>query len=111
MIEDFTAENLEATIKKAVEDTAKADGIEVVSYDEQKEQNIVEHDDFNTIMEKLQNIGIKFAEAEQMDELTEIVENTLGKGKKVSECTKKQTEALEVIYDALVEKAEELKLS
>ena len=111
LIEDFTAENLEATIKKAVEDTAKADGIEVVSYDEQKEQNIVEHDDFNTIMEKLQNIGIKFAEAEQMDELTEIVENTLGKGKKVSECTKKQTEALEVIYDALVEKAEELKLS
>ena len=59
-------------------------------------------------MDKLQEVGQKFAGAGKMDELTEIVEETLGRGKKVSECTKKQLDAMVIILDNLQDRAAEL---
>ena len=59
-------------------------------------------------MEALQEIGMRFAESNNMDILTEIVENTLGK--KVTECTKKQIDAMCIILDDLKEKAKELNI-
>ena len=61
-------------------------------------------------MEALQEIGMRFAESNNMDILTEIVENTLGVGKKVTECTKKQIDAMCIILDDLKEKAKELNI-
>ena len=61
-------------------------------------------------MDKLQEAGGKFAESGNMDILTEIVEGVLGANKRVSECTKKQIDALTIILDELVDKAKELGL-
>ena len=46
-----------------------------------------------------------------MDIVTEIVEGVLGSGKKVSDCTKKQMDAIIIILDSLQEKAEELNIA
>ena len=59
-------------------------------------------------MDALQEVGQRFASANKMDELTEIVEQTLGRGKKVSECTKAQIQAMIIILDDLKERADEL---
>ena len=59
-------------------------------------------------MDQLQEIGQKFASSGNMELLTEIVEDTLGAGKKVSECTKKQIDAMVIILGDLIDKAAEL---
>lgn len=107
-ITEFTAKNLESAIKDAIDRGVERDGIKTVSYEEQKSQTETVVMDFDTIMEALQDIGGRFAESGNMESLVEIVEGTLGVNKKVSECTKKQTEALLVILDDLQDKAAEL---
>ena len=104
----FTAEGLEKVIEDAVEAEEKKSGIKAVDYEVQKEQNISKKKDYDELMEEVQVVGQKFVDADQFDLLTEIVENTLGKGKKVSECTKKQIDAIQIILDDLKDKAEEL---
>ena len=64
--------------------------------------------DFDDVMDKLMAIGQRFADANKMEELTDIVEATLGVGRKVSQCTKKQLDALVIILDDLTDKAQEL---
>ena len=59
-------------------------------------------------MDQLQAVGQKFAASGNMELLTEIVEETLGAGKKVSECTKKQIDAMVIILGDLTDKAAEL---
>lgn len=107
-ITPFTAENLEKVIADAIEAEEKKSGIQAVDYQTQKEQNTSVALDYDEIMDRLQEIGQRFASSNHMDELTEIVENTLGVGGKVSQCTKKQVEAMAIIYDDLVDKANEL---
>ena len=62
--------------------------------------------------EELQNElalwGGKMASADHMEELTDIVENILGVGKKVSQCTKKQVEAMAIILEDIKEACSEL---
>lgn len=106
-IEDFTAENLEETIKIAIQNE-KDSGAKVVSYNEQKEQNKTEELSYEELMSTIGELGQKFVENNHAEELTEIIENVLGKGKKVSQCTKKQVDAMNIILDDLKEKAEEL---
>lgn len=106
-IEDFTAENLEETIKIAIQNE-KDSGAKVVSYNEQKEQNKTEELSYEDLMSTIGELGQKFVENNHAEELTEIIENVLGKGKKVSQCTKKQADAMNIILDDLKEKAEEL---
>lgn len=108
LIQEFTAENLEKTIIEAIENEEKFNGIATVSYEEQKAQNTSISYSYDDIMEKLQDVGQRFAQSNNMETLTEIVEETLGSGKKVSECTKKQVDAMVIILDNLQEKAEEL---
>lgn len=109
-IEEFTAENLEKAIIEAIEAEEKETGIKAVSYEEQKEQNMSKKLDYDDLMAELQEVGGKLAEAGYMDKLTEIVEDILGAGKKVSECTKKQVESMAVILDDLKAACEELGL-
>lgn len=109
-IKDFTAENLENAIIEGIEKEEQINGVKAVTYAEQKAQNTAEAVDFDAIMDSLQEIGIRFAETGNMDILTEIVENTLGVGKKVTECTKKQIDAMCIILDELREKAKEMNI-
>lgn len=104
----FTAEGLEKVIKDAVEAEEKKSGVKAVEYKEQKEQNVSKKRDFDELMAEIEEVGQKFIDANQMDILVELVEDTLGKGKKVSECTKKQIDAVTIILDDLKDKAVEL---
>lgn len=101
VIKEFTAENLLETVKNAVTKQAEKDGAEVVSYEEQKARNTAETEDYETVMNQVQELGQKFIEANRQEELTEIVEGVLGSGKKVSDCNKKQLSAVIVIRDEL----------
>ena len=52
--------------------------------------------------------GGKLAASDHMETLTDIVEQTLGVGKKVSQCTKKQTEAMSIILEDIKDACAEL---
>ncbi len=108
LIEEFTAENLEKTVIEAIENEEKASGVTAITYDEQKAQNTPVKRTYDEVMDALQEIGQRFASSGHMDLLTEIVEDTLGAGKKVSECNKKQIDAMIIILDDLTDKAAEL---
>lgn len=104
----WSAEALEEAVNVGIEGLEKKSGVKAVSYQEQKEQNTTKEYDYNETMDALQEVGQRFASANKMDELTEIVEQTLGRGKKVSECTKSQIQAMVIILDDLKERADEL---
>ena len=106
----FTAEGLEKVIHDAVEAEEKKSGVKAIDYEVQKQQNISVVRDYDEVMAEIQETGQKLVDAGELEALTEIVEETLGKGKKVSECTKKQIDAMEIILDNLKEKVEELGL-
>lgn len=100
-LEEFTAENLENVIAQAVEKQEKAEGVAAVSFNEQKDRFKSEVLDYDTLMEQIKAIGGQLAEAEKMDELTDVVEKHLGSGKKVTECKKSQVQVMSVILDDL----------
>lgn len=108
MIKEFTAENLEEAIKNAVIDTAKKDGVEVSTYEQQKEQNVVEKEDFDDIMKQIGELGKKLIESGNQEKLTDIVEGNLGPNQKVSNCTKKQIEVVTVIRNEIQDMISEL---
>ena len=104
----WTAEALEEAVNIGVQGLVDKTGVDAVSYDVQKEMNTTVTYDFDDVMDKLVEIGDRFAKADKMEELTDIVEATLGVGRKVSQCTKKQLDALVIILDDLTDKAQEL---
>lgn len=105
MIKEFNAENLEEAIKDAVIETAKHDDSIVVSYDEQKEKNTNVEENFDDVMKSIGELGKRFAESGHAQELQDIVEDTLGAGGKVMNCTKRQLDAVLIIRDDLEAKA------
>lgn len=107
-IEEFNIENLENAIKMGIDAEEKETGIKSVSYAEQKEQNISKELNFDEIMTELETVGRAFANANQTEILINTIEDTLGAGRKISDCTKRQVEALAVILDDLKDKALEL---
>ena len=108
VIREFTAENLIETIKDAVIKQAEHDGVQTVSYDEQKEQNTTESENFDEVMTRIQELGTKMMEAGRGEELTDIIEGVLGPGGKVSNCTKKQLPAVIIIKDEMEQAAADL---
>ena len=104
----WSAEALEEAVNIGIQGLVDKTGVDAVSYDVQKEMNTTETYDFDTVMDNLMEIGQRFADADKMEELTDIVESTLGVGRKVSQCTKKQLDALVIILDDLIDKAKEL---
>lgn len=106
-IDVFSAENLEKAVADAIA-AEEENGAVVVSYNEQKEQNVTKTITYEELMDDLQAIGQKFAESGNMEILLSMVEDVLGPGKKVSELTAKQIDAMQIVYDNLCEKADEL---
>ena len=104
----WSAEALEEAVNIGIEGLEEKSGVKAVSYQEQKEQNTTKEYNYDETMDALQEVGQRFASAGKMEELTEIVEQTLGKGKKVSECKKGQIQAMFIILDDLKEREEEL---
>ena len=98
---EFTAENLEKAIIEAVERQEQAEGIVAVTYEEQKQNNASEELDFNSLMDQIKEIGMKLNEEGRLEEVNEITEKHLGKGVKVTECSRKQVGVMSVILDDL----------
>ena len=109
-IKEFTAENLEDAIVQAIQRQEEAEGVKAVSFQEQKTTFESEVLDYDQLMTNIGTIGEKFINSDNVTQLVEIVEKYLGKGKKVSECTKLQVEVMSVIYDDLVDRAKELSI-
>lgn len=107
---EWSAEALEEAVNIGISGKEEALGIKAVSYNEQKAQNESVKYDYDEVMDQLQAAGQKFAAANKMEELQEIVEDVLGKGKKVSECTKKQLDAMVIILDNMNDRISELGL-
>lgn len=107
-IPEFTAENLEKAIIEGIEKEEEIKGVKAVTYAEQKENARTVTADYDETMSALQEIGVRFSDADKMDILVDTVESILGVGKKVTECTKKQIDAMCMILDELTEKAAEL---
>ena len=102
-LEEFTAEGLEKVISEAVTKQEKAEGVKAVSYEQQKESFKSDELDFDELMKEIKGIGGKLVEEDKLDEMQEVVEKHLGKGKKVSECKKTQVQVMSIILDDLRE--------
>ena len=106
----WSAEAFEEAVNEGIRGLEKKTGVKAVSYDEQKAQNTSVEHNYDDVMKEIQEVGQKFVDAGKVDILTETVEDVLGKGQKVSECTKKQIDAMVIILDNLKDKVEELGL-
>ncbi|WP_144533946.1 ATP-binding protein [Bacillus pumilus] len=100
-LEEFTAENLNQAIIEAVERQEAAEGITAVTYEQQKEVNSSESQDFDSLMNSIKETGKKLNAEGKLEKLNEVVEKHLGKDKKVTECTPKQLDVMSVILDDL----------
>lgn len=109
-LQEFTIENLEQAIADGIAKQAEVEGVETVSYEEQKAMKETVKLSYEELMEELQVYGGKLMNADKAELVTEIVENTLGVGKKVTECTKKQVESIAIILDELKAACEDLGL-
>lgn len=110
MIKEFTAENLQTAIAEAVTKTAEKNGADVVSYEQQREQNTTIQVDFDALMKEVNELGVKLIEANQQERLAEVIEGILGAGKKVGNCTKKQIAAVTIIRDELAQIVKDMQI-
>lgn len=111
VVDPFTAENLQAAIKEAIEKQTAETGHKAITFDERKEIEKKDKISFEDLMQKVSEVGEKIVAAGFMDDLVSIVEDELGAGKKVSECRPKQYDAVSIIYDNLCDKWEEIQNS
>lgn len=109
-IETFTAESLEKAVIDAINRQKEAEGISTVTYAEQKAQKTSIKKTYEELMQELQEMGEAYAESGQFEELTRIVEETLGQGKKASDLRKGQEQIIEVLLDALKNYADEISM-
>ncbi len=100
-LEEFTAENLGQVIAEAIERQEKVEGVKAVSYGEQQERFKSDELNYDELMEEIKTLGGQLAGEGRLDEVNEIVEKQLGKGRKVTECTKNQVQVMSVILDEL----------
>lgn len=102
-IEEFTAENLEKVIIEGIERQEKAEGIAAVSYDEQKVSYESEKLDFDKLVQEINDLGQEIMEQDEdkLQDVVDVIEKHLGKGRKVSEAKKSQVEVLAVILEDL----------
>jgi len=100
-IQEFTAENIEAEIAKAIELEVKATGRQAVTFESKQEATTFKKMTFEELQEAIKEIAMTMAEKGKAGLYKEVVEEVLGTGKKVSEATSKQIQQLELILDEL----------
>jgi hypothetical protein len=101
---------LDADVLK--EEMQKAVDKEENTTDEKKDLFVKENKiDFDKVMEQLNELVMdKFVPNDKLNVVNKIVEKHLGVGNKVADCTEEQADALQIILDELIMKAEELGL-
>lgn len=102
-IEDFTAENLVQAYYTALERQEATEGVAPISMSEKDEMYATEKVDFDELMGQVAEACNKLAAAKGNEAVVDIVENTLGTGGKVSQCTEKQYQAVQVILSDLMD--------
>lgn len=103
MIEDYTAENLINAYYDALDAQQEAEGTKTITKEDNDKKYSVERLPFNELMDKVSDCISKMCDARRDEEVVDIVEKTLGKGGKVSQCNAKQYEAVEVILNDLMD--------
>ncbi|QNR65458.1 ATP-binding protein [Paenibacillus peoriae] len=110
-LKEFTAEALEEAIIKAIEKQEQVEGIKAVTYEEQKETLKSQDLDFEELKANIIAAGRFLHESGKGDAVTEIIENGLGKGKKVTDFTKNHVEMMVGVLDELNDTVREFKES
>ena len=105
---EFTYDNLVSAIADAIDKQAEEDGKEL--FTDERENNYVDtssHLDFDELMNEFNKIIEGFSKDEEKmakyyaPRITQIIDNYLGKGKKVNEMSRDQVEQLVLIIDDL----------
>ncbi|MFS0855217.1 ATP-binding protein [Paenibacillus taichungensis] len=107
-LQEFTAEALEEAIIKAIEKQEEIEGITAVTYDEQKETLTGEELEFDKLKAKIIEYGKKLHANDKGSIVNEIIENNLGKDKKVTDFVKSQVEVMAVVLDELKDEVDNL---
>ena len=107
-LEEFTAENLEKVVNKAIERQEEAEGIEAVSYEEQKELFTSKELDFDELLEGIKKAGTELHEAGKLELVTEVIEEHFGEGVTTSDFKKGQEQTMAVVLDELEDLIKEL---
>lgn len=102
-IEDFTAENLIQAYYTALERQEKAEGVKPISCEEKDKLFTKKTIPFDELMAQVQAAIEEMCKAKREQEITDIIESTLGTGNKVSACTEKQYQAVSIILADLQE--------
>ena len=106
---DFTYEALVKAIGDAIDEQMKTDGKEYFTDARNNLHTAVEELDFDTLIETFNNLVNGLIEKEDEEKfatywqprIIQITEKYLGKGQKVSNCSREQTEALDLIVSEL----------
>jgi hypothetical protein len=104
---ELSYDNLKKAIIEAVEKQSEEDGVTPLEFNSSIIAEDIEYD-FDELMERVQEIGEKFIEADKVEILTSVVESFLGNGARVSECTPNQAQAVSAIIQDLEEKMNEI---
>jgi glycerol-3-phosphate cytidylyltransferase-like family protein len=108
VLPEFTAEALEEAIIKAIERQEEVEGIKAVTYVEQKETLKSQTLNFDQLKTDIISAGKLLHSKNKGDVVTEIIENGLGKGKKVTDFTKNHVEMMVGVLDELNDAVNEL---
>lgn len=102
-IPEFTVEKLEKAINDAIEAEGLNAGVEPVTFEEKKAEDnkYVESLNYDDLMGEINTICNSLVSQNRVAEIQSVADDILGVGKKISECTPKQTEALADILDRL----------
>lgn len=102
-IEDFTAENLVQAYYDALDRQEAAEGTKTITKEQQDTVYEKKKIPFEELMVQVTDKVNQMVDQKRSEEIVDIVEKTLGKGGKVSQCTARQYEAVEVILADLTE--------
>lgn len=97
----WTAKAMEEAVIKAIEKQEEIEGIQAVTYEEQKETKKSDELDFNTIRKEIITIGKALNNAGRIAEINQIIEKRLGKDKTVKDFTPDHVEVMSMVLDDL----------
>lgn len=100
VIKEYTAENLQNAIKDAVLREEKENGTKSITFEEHQEMEQHKVLTYEELLDSIKPLITKLWENNKQ-EITDIIEEYLGEGTKVSDATKKQCPQLEMILSDL----------
>lgn len=102
-IEEFTAENLQAAIKEAIQKQEEVEGVKAVDFETQIQAYKAPEKHYGELKDEIRAIAEKMFGNEQGETYKAIVEEHLGKGKGVQDTDSSQRQLLELILSDLQE--------